>query len=106
MIKPLYKKGNKLVIAGTLGAILFKMLPLLLSIQGFSLSGGVASFVGLSVLLWLASIIILIWGVLLVLKSKGQSRGWVILVLLLNIIGLIIIYSMKDNLSEKKDTTP
>ncbi len=99
-----YRKGNKLVVVGFLFSLFFRLLPVLYYAEylGFS---WVKVLIPYSVLLSFVFLGILIWGSVLVLKSKGRHWAWVFL-LIFNIIGLIIIYSLENKNKEQVVSLP
>ena len=93
MVKQQYKKGNRFFWLGFLLSILFRGLPLFSTPDTFP---SLAPFVPIFGILSLISLIISIYGLLLVLKSRGRHWAWIFLLIPLNVLGAIIIYMLKD----------
>lgn len=88
-----YKKGHILVWVGFLGAVLFNALKIFAQPD---LAPNLIPLVPLFSLIGLIFVVVLIWGAYLVLKSKNRSWAWLLLIIPLNIIGVVVLFSLKD----------
>jgi hypothetical protein len=88
-----YKKGNTIAWLGFLGEVVFRGLSTLAQPDYLP---SLIPFAVILFLLQIASLIILIWGAYLVLQSKNRSWGWLLLIAPLSLVGLVILYYLKD----------
>ncbi len=93
MQKQQYSKGNKLVWAGFLLGILFNGLPVFSTSETFP---GLIPFIPIFKVLAISCLVVLIYGLILVLNSRGRHWVWIFLLLPLNAIGIVVIYMLKD----------
>ena len=102
MQQQIYNKGNTLAWIGLLGEIVFHGLQVLATPDYLS---NLVPYIPLLALLQIASIVVLVWGGYLVLKSKNRSWAWLLLIAPLSLIGLVILYYIKDKSVEAVPTT-
>lgn len=103
MNKPLYKKGNILTWTGFLLSAFFKFLGYFSS-DKIGAMPSIKPLIPLFNILVLVGIVLMIWGAVLALKSKNRTLWWLLLIPILNIIGLIIIFALRDKSSAEAAT--
>ncbi|MES3004487.1 MAG: hypothetical protein V4690_00060 [Patescibacteria group bacterium] len=96
------KKGDKFFWIGFISGIIFRVIPFFATADTYP---ELAQFVPLFDILGFVSLVILMYGCILVLQSKNRHWAWALLILILNIFGVIIIYMLKDE-SEAVTPTP
>ena len=98
MIQPVYKKGHRLVWIGFSGLALSNAIGVFLEKESLTWA--------LTSLIYIAFGIVFIYGNLLVLRSKGRSWMWIILVMLPPVFGAVAIFWLKDKTSPEIPAPP
>lgn len=103
MVQPLYKKGSWSLWIGLAGLI---TINLVLSSISKSEEVGPMIITLIVAIVGIGFFITYIRGVYLILKAKGRSGWWLLLIFPLSLIGLIILFILSDKSSVVQSAPP